>query len=102
MRAVRSLEIEEWLDKSLRDLVDCPHQPGNLKISQSTCIKRYRLAQVMELQAVHGEDDFNRYLNTGLSLCRECPMVKYLLLHGGLSNDSKIYPKQRGLRRSLQ
>ncbi len=57
-------------------LIDCPLQPGNLKISERACLKRYRFAQTRNIENNNGEDIFNFFLNQGLLKCQRCPIAK--------------------------
>jgi hypothetical protein len=63
---------------SIPRLIDCPLQPGNLKISEKACLKRYRFAQNRNMENSNGEDIFNYFLNQGLLKCQRCPIVKTL------------------------
>lgn len=60
---------------SFPNLIDCPHQPGNLKISKRACLKRYQVALNRNINT-YGEDAFSYFLNQGLLKCQRCPMVK--------------------------
>ena len=57
-------------------LIDCPHQPGNLKISENACLKRYQVALNRNIGNNHGENIFSYFLNQGLLKCQRCPIVK--------------------------
>jgi hypothetical protein len=57
-------------------LIDCPLQPGNLKISESACLKRYRMALNRDIENGHGKDIFTYFLNQGLLKCQRCPVAK--------------------------
>jgi hypothetical protein len=61
---------------SLPQLIDCPLQPGNLKISQSACLKRYRVALDRNVENGYGKDIFTFFLNQGLLKCQRCPVAK--------------------------
>ena len=58
------------------EMIFCPHQPGNLKISKGACAKRYLQSQ----KSVY----FERLLGNspfwdGYSLCRKCSIGKRIL-----------------------
>ena len=57
-------------------LIDCPHQPGNLKISERACLKRYQVALNRNIGNNQGENNFNYFLNQGLLKCQRCPIAK--------------------------
>jgi hypothetical protein len=61
---------------SLPRLIDCPLQPGNLKISEKACLKRYQVALNRNMGNGNGENIFNYFLNQGLLKCQQCPVVK--------------------------
>ncbi len=56
-------------------LIDCPLQPGNLKISERACLKRYQVALNRKIENNSGEDSFNYFLNQGLLKCQRCPIA---------------------------
>jgi hypothetical protein len=57
-------------------LIDCPHQPGNLKISERACLKRYQVAQNRNIGNGYGINSFHYFLNQGLLKCQRCPIAK--------------------------
>lgn len=61
---------------SLPRLIDCPLQPGNLKISKRACLKRYQMALNRNIGNCSGENSFSFFLNQGLLKCQQCPIVK--------------------------
>jgi hypothetical protein len=59
-----------------REIILCPHQPGNLKISREACGKRYLRSRKSEyLESLLGNDPFW----DGFSICRKCPIGKEIL-----------------------
>jgi hypothetical protein len=73
-------DIQTWSKElpafSFPRLIDCPLQPGNLKISETACLKRYRVAQIRNIGNGNGENMFSYFLNQGLLKCQRCPIVK--------------------------
>jgi hypothetical protein len=69
-------------------LIDCPLQPGNLKISERACLKRYQVALNRNIGNNHGENNFIYFLNQGLLKCQRCPVVKTMA--------SYSYPEMSG------
>jgi hypothetical protein len=69
---------------SLPRLIDCPLQPGNLKISERACLKRYRVALNRNIENCYGADIFSYFFNLGLLKCQRCPVAKTMA--------SKFYP----------
>jgi hypothetical protein len=59
-----------------REIILCPHQPGNLKISREACGKRHLRSQKSEfLESLLGNDPFW----DGFSICRNCSIGKRML-----------------------
>jgi len=73
---------------SLPRLIDCPHQPGNLKISERACLKRHRVALNRNIGNGHGDNILSYFLNQGLLKCQRCPIVKTMA--------SQSYPAMSG------
>jgi hypothetical protein len=67
---------QEFPAFSFPRLIDCPLQPGNLKISEKACLKRYQFALNRKMENNNGEDIFNYFLNQGLLKCQRCPIAK--------------------------
>jgi hypothetical protein len=59
-----------------REIILCPHQPGNLKISREACGKRHLRSRKSEyLESLLGNDPFW----DGFSICRNCSIGKRIL-----------------------
>lgn len=74
--AYTQIHNEELTAFSFPPLVDCPFQPGNLKISENACLRRYRVAVNRNIGNGSGENTFSYFLNQGLLKCQRCPIVK--------------------------
>lgn len=72
--------VDAWLRKNEKRMIECPLQPGQLKISKDACTKRYMVAQEEDVEEEIKRKDgfFAVTLLRGLSLCRECPIGKHL------------------------
>lgn len=58
------------------EIILCPHQPGNLKISKGACGRRYLHSQrIIYFERLLG----NSLFLDGFSLCRKCSMGKQAL-----------------------
>ena len=58
------------------ELIDCPYQPGNLKITPKGCLKRREASnEVHPLQAI-SNDLFLYTVRQGLLTCKSCPVGK--------------------------
>jgi hypothetical protein len=82
---------EELPAFSLPRLIDCPHQPGNLKISERACLKRYRVALNRNIQNNHGEDIFTYFLNQGLMKCQQCPIAKTMASYTDPARTGQVF-----------
>ena len=63
-------QIDRWWEQQNEQLITCPHQPGNLKISAVSCAKRYEMAQ--QRQRVTRDQDTGLALKATLERCRHC------------------------------
>jgi hypothetical protein len=73
MNGGRTMVLEQWLSKNRKHMIQCPYQPGQLRISKSACQKRHLAAH--QMQNVGG--DFLHYnFRQGLLACRDCPIVR--------------------------
>lgn len=68
----------EWLVKNQEDMFTCPHQPGQLMISKSSCIKRYLASRKEDLGSILKKDFFHYSYIRGLCVCRDCPIGRKL------------------------
>ncbi|MBI4764135.1 MAG: hypothetical protein HY787_05975 [Deltaproteobacteria bacterium] len=74
--AQADLLIKEYYSLNQDKMIDCPFQPGNLKISQKACLKRRKAAHRRKVENFRVEDLFNFFISQGLSRCQECPIVE--------------------------
>lgn len=72
---------EYWLSANERETIDCPYQPGNLKISKNACLKRYQASEKAKLEMINHTDLFTYTVGQGLLRCKTCPIVKALPPH---------------------
>lgn len=74
--------IETWLNKNQDQMVACPYQPGELRISKQACVQRYQAAKSQESDPKAGKPRmktlFEEVVNTSLSRCRSCPIGEEL------------------------
>jgi hypothetical protein len=73
--AQTNLLIKEYYSLNQDKIIDCPFQPGNLKISKMACLKRHKAARRKKLETFRVEDLFNYFVSQGLSRCQECPII---------------------------
>lgn len=82
-----------------RELMGCPRQPGNLRISRHACALRYLEAQKIGLEIPRREFDIIRQF--GLKICRTCPEGKsnattLQVSSGGHGSSEEHRPVQHG------
>lgn len=71
--------IEGWLEHKQDEMIRCPHQPGQLRLTIEACIKRHLAAQANsnDLGWLRGGRLYDR-VKTGLSVCRQCAIGEQL------------------------
>ncbi len=62
-----------WRNAQPDEMIDCPYQPGNLKISKKSCLKRLRASKEGKFKMVKNDDFFFFMINEGLTTCKNCP-----------------------------
>ncbi len=66
--------VRQWNDADLLEIIDCPYQPGNLKITKRACLKRREAStEGHPLQTIHNEF-FLYTVRQGLLTCKSCPV----------------------------
>ena len=68
--------IKEYYSTNRDKMIDCPLQPGNLKITKRACLKRIKSAQKKKFENPRPEDLFNYFVYQGLLRCQQCPIIK--------------------------
>jgi len=67
------------------ELIKCPRQPGNLRISKNACALRYLEAQKISAEIPVREFDIIRKI--GLETCKTCPVGKRNAIELQISNQ---------------
>ena len=93
---------DAWLKENEKRMIECPLQPGQLKISRDACTKRYWVAQ--EEEDIEGgmkrrDNLFAITLSKGLSLCRDCPIGKHLVFSKQADSFEKRVDAGKGTQR---
>ncbi len=73
MISERTMVMEQWLSRNRRNMIQCPYQPGQLRISKAACKKRHLAANRMQNM---GGDFLHQNFKQGLLVCRDCPIVR--------------------------
>jgi hypothetical protein len=68
--------VEYWISRNRPEIIECPHQPGNLKITKDACQKRHRQSEKVGDELVNQMDLFHYTIGQGLLRCRNCSLVK--------------------------
>jgi hypothetical protein len=74
--ADREMLIREYYARKKEKIINCPFQPGNLKISEKSCLKRHNAAQKRKCETFKSEDLFNYFVSQSLIRCEQCPIIK--------------------------
>lgn len=90
--APNKIVVDKWLAKNRRDMIVCPNQPGQLMISKVSCSKRYRMSRKENLADLLKGDFFQYIYMKGLSVCRNCPIGKKLMVSSG---SARLRPSPR-------
>ncbi len=67
--------INKWLSKNFNEIIECPQQPGNLKISKQACQKRFQAAMRIRFDNNAQDDLFIYCVKQGLLKCKDCTMI---------------------------
>jgi hypothetical protein len=66
--------VKQWRTAELNEMIDCPYQPGNLKITKKACLIRRRASmEGRSLQSIQN-DFFLFTVRQGLLTCKNCPV----------------------------
>jgi hypothetical protein len=74
--AAREMITREFYTRYMDNLIQCPFQPGNLKISEQACLKRKNAAEKRLFEPRSSEDLFNYCVSQNLIRCEKCAMTK--------------------------
>jgi len=69
-------------------LIKCPRQPGNLRISKNACALRYLQAQKVSTEIPVREFDIIRKI--GLETCKTCPVGRRNVMELQISNHETV------------
>lgn len=59
-------------ENTSREMIECPHQPGKLRLSIQACAMRYREAQRQKPSFT--SDEFGMARRAGLEICKVCKL----------------------------
>jgi hypothetical protein len=68
--------IDFWLVQNRGKFINCPHQPGNLKITMEACQKRQALSEKAGEALFQETGNYFLFIfNKGLIKCRDCSQI---------------------------
>jgi hypothetical protein len=65
-----------WLSLNGEELIECPHQPGNLKISKRACLKRLKASEKTSLETLSHSNLFFYTVGYNLLPCKHCSILE--------------------------
>jgi ABC-type nickel/cobalt efflux system permease component RcnA len=66
------VDAEAWLQEHPDALIDCPHQPGNLRLTREACAKRHQTANQPRWNNLSAEPHAVFMFKMNLIPCRGC------------------------------
>ncbi len=69
---VIKVDVDAWLKANPDYMIQCPHQPGNLKLSPAACAKRYLTANEPRWSNIGAEPFPIFVIKMNLIPCRNC------------------------------
>jgi len=63
---------EEWLRANEANMLKCPKQPGNLRISRHSCAQRFGSANSKRIETMPETTDYFFALKENFKACRDC------------------------------
>ncbi|HMK65921.1 MAG TPA: hypothetical protein VK564_09000 [Thermodesulfobacteriota bacterium] len=70
-----------WLSSNMSEIIECPHQPGNLKITKTACRKRLKASETMTPEMLDHSDLFIYSFRYGLLRCKDCSVAGEMGVH---------------------
>jgi hypothetical protein len=72
--------VEGWLEQNRDQIVQCPNQPGQLKLTMEACIQRHWAAQTncTDVRWMNPPRNLSDRAKDGLALCLQCPIGEQL------------------------
>jgi len=74
--AAREAITRDYYRRYMDNLIQCPFQPGNLKISEQACRKRKQAAEQKRFEPRASDDLFNYCVSQNLIRCERCVTTK--------------------------
>jgi hypothetical protein len=84
---------DDWLAEHHKQIIDCPYQPGSLKISKASCKRRFLAG--LYVGGLNG-DPMLYLVKKGLLLCAECPIGRKLGGNGRKKSQEELFGGKEG------
>lgn len=69
---IPTIDVDKWLASHPNSMVECPNQPGNLKLTTASCAKRHKYANDPRYSKI-GAEPFNIFVfKMNLKACKNC------------------------------
>jgi hypothetical protein len=72
VKNLKPVDVEAWLAQHPDALIECPHQPGHLKLTPQACAKRYLTANEPRWANIGAEPFPVFVFKMNLIPCRKC------------------------------
>lgn len=82
---MRTGSSDKWLGVHDAEMIRCPNQPGNLRLSAAACAKRHACAQQARYLTVAGDSPQIVAFKYNLAPCRGCAIGKALAGKGAVA-----------------
>ena len=69
---VPNIDVDAWLDNNPQAMINCPNQPGQLKLTKESCAKRYITANDPRWSNIGAEPFHIFVFKMNLIACRNC------------------------------
>jgi hypothetical protein len=82
--------LNRWLSASLQEMIECPYQPGNLRLLKKTCLVRLNTSFTRDSQNIFQNELFHYTVKQGLLICQGCPVKETLNTPGAMGSTPRL------------
>ncbi|MBI5582659.1 MAG: hypothetical protein HY892_02440 [Deltaproteobacteria bacterium] len=88
----RVTTVQEWFSRNQEELIHCPYQLGNLKITKSSCLKQRRKSS--EWTFTGTADNYILFaFEKHLEVCRQCDQMESVGLNQDTGSNRRRFQK---------
>lgn len=69
---IPTIDTEDWLAKNPNAMIQCPKQPGGLKLTRESCARRYQASNDPRWSNIGAEPFHIFVFKMNLVACRDC------------------------------